>query len=64
MSTCSVNTVPGCSRWESWEGLDIEARGTKLFHSGQVVVSRRASSTGWEGALMVVVACTVNEEPD
>ena len=48
---------------ESLEGLDREARGTKLFHSGHVDVSRSPSSTGWGRALMVVVARTVKEAP-
>lgn len=41
-----------------------DARGTKLFHSGQLDVFRRASSTDCGRALMVVVARTVKEAPD
>ena len=62
-----MNSVPGWSRLgssESLEGLDREARGTKLFHTGHVDVSRSPSSTGWGRALMVVVARTVKEAPD
>ncbi len=42
----------------------MEARGTKLFQRGQVVVERRAESIGRGGADMVVVARMVKEEPD
>ena len=67
MSTCSVNSVPARNRpgsSESGDGLERDARGTKLFQVGHVEVSRRLSSTGWGRALMVVVARIVNEAPD
>jgi len=67
MSTCSVKMVPGCSRVEPLDPsgeFDSEARGTKLFHWGQVEVSRRASRIGGAGALTVTVARTVKAAPD
>lgn len=40
------------------------ARGTKLFHEGQVRVERRAERMDGGGASMVVVARTVKEGGD
>ena len=46
MSTCSMNIVPGRRLLlESESGFEMEARGTKLFHDGQVDVSSRVFKT-------------------
>lgn len=54
--------MPGCNSLLLLPSLEEEcriARGTKLFHFGQVEVSRREERTVEAGALMVVVARTV-----
>ena len=62
IDTCSVKRMPGCNSLLLLPSLEEEcriARGTKLFHFGQVEVSRREERTVEAGALMVVVARTV-----
>lgn len=69
IDTSSVKTMPGCSllflsslleEGEEWR----VALGTKLFHFGQVEVSRTEERMGEGEALMVVVARTVKAGED
>lgn len=74
METCSVKRMPGCnllsllfllvSLVEEEEGGCTVARGTKLFHWGQVEVSRREERMREGEAAMVVVARTVKAGED
>ena len=65
IDTSSVKRMPGCSLLLLSSLLEVEggrcrvALGTKLFHFGQVEVSRTVERTGEGEALMVVVARTV-----
>ena len=71
IDTSSVKRMPGCSLLllssllEEDEGGQCRvALGTKLFHFGQVDVSRTEERTEERGALMVVVARTVKAGED
>ena len=59
ISACSVDRTLGRSRPLCSKGDPREARGTKLFHFGHVVVSRRVERTREGQAAMMVMARTV-----